>query len=422
MDEKIDVLRKWNFWNGSLPEWGFLRTGYTDKIMDYMDTRLVKVLVGQRRTGKSYLLRQIAHKLISGGVNPENIFYVNKEYTDFDFIESYQDLEKLLASYRKQLKPAGKIWIFIDEVQHIQGWERFVNSYSQDYTDSYEVIVSGSNSTMFSGELATLLSGRYVNFEIFPFGFTEYAGITGQQASKQAFVEYMESGGLPELFVLPNEETKRNYISAVKDTVLLRDVIQRHSIKYPKLLEDLFAYLVNNASNLLSVTGMVNFFKSRNRKTSYDTISSYFGFMEDAFLIHRAERYSIRGKEVIAGNCKYYINDLSYKNFLYPGFRYGVGYKLENLTYLELRRAGYTVYVGALPNKEVDFVAQKGSRLLYVQSTYLLADESTIRREYAPLEAIHDHYEKYVVSLDDVALPPNNGIRHIQAWNLSHAI
>jgi predicted AAA+ superfamily ATPase len=232
----------------------------------------------------------------------------------------------------------------------------------------------------------------------------------------------MESGALPELFVLPNDETKRNYISAIKDTVLLRDIIQRHSIKDPKLLEDVFVYLVNNASNLVSIVNIVNYFKSNGRKTTYDTVANYISYIEDTFMIHKVERYDIRGKETISGNCKYYINDLSFKNYLYPGFGYGVGYKLENLVYLELRRAGYEVYVGAMRDKEVDFVAKKGDRLIYLQSTYLLVDEQTTIREYAPLEAIGDNYEKAVVSLDDISLPSNKGIRHIQAWKLHETL
>src|SRR3546814_720376 len=272
---------------------------------------------------------------------------------------------------------------------------------------------------MFSGVLATLLSGRYINFEVFPFSFAEYAGITSQEFSKQNYIQYMESGALPELFVLPNEETKRNYIAAIKDTVLLRDIIQRHSIKDPRLLEDLFVFLVNNASNLISITNIVNFFKNNKRNTSYDTISNYIGFITDTFLAHKVERYNIKGKETISGNAKYYINDLSFRNFLYPGFGYGTGYKLENLVYLELRRAGYQVYTGTLGNKEVDFVATKGDRRIYVQSTYLLSDEQTIHREYAPLEAIRDSYDKFIVSLDDITFPSNEGIKHIQAWDLA---
>ncbi len=351
-------------------------------------------------------------------MNPVNICHINKEFTDFDFISSYKEPEALIKLYRQELKPDGKVWLFIDEIQNITGWEHLVNSLSQDYVDIYEIFISGSNSKMLSGELATLLSGRYVNFEIFPFGFTDYAGITGKEATRQTYMEYMESGGLPELFSLPVEEVRRNYTSALKDTVLLRDIIQRHKIKDARLLEDIFVYLVNNASALVSITNIVNYFRSHGRKTTYDTVAAYIGYIEDAFIVHSAQRYDIRGKETISGNCKYYVNDLAFKNYLYPGFGYGAGHKLENMVYLELRRRGFDVYVGAIRDREVDFVAQKGDRVVYVQSAYMLSDEATYNREYGNLAAIQDNYEKIVVSLDDVAFPSNEGIRHKQAWRL----
>jgi len=417
MEEYFEYLRKYNFWNGNVPEIGFVRKKYTDKIMDYTGSRLVKVLVGQRRTGKSYLLRQMAKRLLDSGVSPENIFYVNKEYIELDFVKTFGDLENLLGFYRNKLQPKGKIYLFIDEIQNIEGWERFVNSHSQDFAEECEIFISGSNSKMLSGELATLLSGRYVQFEVFPFSFAEFAGISGKEVSKPAYVEYLESGGLPELFALPNAETRRNYVAAVKDTVLLRDIVQRQSIKDAKLLEDIFIYLVNNASNLVSIPNIVNYFKSKNRKTTYDTVANYVGFIEDTFLIHKAERYDVRCKDTISGNCKYYVNDLSFKNLLYPGFGYGIGYKLENAVYLELRRAGFEVYVGTIQGKEVDFVAIKGDRKIYVQVAYLLADEQTVEREYAPLEIIPDNYKKMLVTMDDVRFPSRNGIIHKQIWN-----
>jgi hypothetical protein len=275
---------------------------------------------------------------------------------------------------------------------------------------------------MLSNELATLLSGRYVKFEIIPFSYHEYLGITEGQKSKQTYIEYLQSGGMPELFMLTKQETKRNYISAIKDTVLLRDIIQRHQIREPRLLEDIFVYLINNASNLISVSNIFKYYKGLGRKTSYDIISNYIGYIEDAFLIHRCERFNIRGKEVIAGNVKFYANDLSFKNYLYPGFGYGFGYLVENLIFLELRRAGFETYVGTIRSREVDFVASKADRVIYVQCAYLLTEPETIVREYTSLEAIGDHYEKYVVTLDDLTFSSNKGIRHIQAWNFSEQL
>jgi len=419
MEENFNSLKRYNFWDGNVPQLGFLRESYTNNIFSYIGNKLIKVLVGQRRAGKSYILRQIAHRLITNGVSPKNIFYINKEFLDFDFVNNYSDLDALIKLYRSRLNPQGKLYLFIDEIQNIEEWERFANSYSQDFSSDYELFISGSNSKMLSGELATLLSGRYVTFEVFPFSYTEYSGIMKTEISKQSYIRYMESGGLPELFVLPNEDTKRHYIQAIKDTVLLRDIIQRYSIKDPKLLEDIFVYLVNNASSLLSINNIANYMKSNGRKTTYDTVANYIGYIEDTFLIHKAERFDIRGKETISGNSKYYINDLAYKNYIYSGFGYGIGYKLENLVYLELRRAGYEVFVGVMKHREVDFVAKKADKTLYIQSSYLLVDEETIKREYASLEGIQDNYEKIVVSLDEIILPQNKGIKHVQVWLLS---
>jgi len=422
MNENISILRKYNFWDSHTIDLGYFRNEYTGKITDYLGNRLIKVLVGQRRAGKSFILRQIVKQLIEKGISPNNTLIINKEFSDFDFLTSYKELDDLIKLYKSHLKPSGKVYIFVDEIQNISGWERVVNSYSQDYVDDYELFISGSNSKMLSNELATLLSGRYVKFEIFPFSYNEYLGITDGKKSKQTYIDYLKSGGMPELFMLSKDETKRNYISAIKDTVLLRDIIQRHNIREPRLLEDIFVYLVNNASNVISVSNIFKYYKGLGRKTSYDIIANYISYIEDAFLIHRCERFNIRGKEIISGNVKFYSNDLSFKNYLYPGFEYGFGYLVENLIYLELRRAGYEVYIGSIKDKEVDFVASKADRVIYVQSSYLLVEQETIVREYASLEAISDNYEKYIVTLDDLTFPSNKGIRHIQAWNFSEQL
>lgn len=418
MDEKIELLRRYNLWGGSSFDLGYQRTDYTEEICGYIGSRLIKVLVGQRRSGKSYILRQVANQLIDGGVKPENTLLINREFTDFDFLKTHKDLDELIKTYKNELNPSGKVYIFIDEIQMIDGWEKVVNSYSQDYTDSYELFISGSNSKMLSGELATLLSGRYITIPVYPFSYNEFLGITMQDKGRKSFMEYMNSGGLPELFLLQKPEFRRNYVAAIKDTVLLRDIIQRNNIREPKLLEDLFVFLVNNASNLISISNIVKYFKGQGRKASFEAVSTYVGYIEDTFLVHRCDRYDIKGKDVLSGNAKFYINDLAYKNYLYPGYGYGFGYLVENLIYLELCRAGYDVYVGVLRNKEVDFVAKKADRIIYLQSTYMLVDESTIEREYAALDAIGDHFEKMVVSLDDNTLPLKGGIKHVQAWNL----
>ena len=422
MNENIESVKKYNLWFGNTIDAGFPRPLYTASIDQYLGSKVVKVLTGQRRVGKSYILRQTAMHLMQQGVSGNNIVFINRELTAFDFIENYKDLDAFIHLYRQELKPEGRIYIFIDEVQDIDGWERVVNSLSQDYTEDYEIFITGSNSKMFSGELSTLLSGRYVEFRIFPLSYEEYASIHQLSVGRESYMRYMADGGYPELVHFQSSDVKRNYISGLKDTVLLKDIIRRYTIRDVRLLEDLFAYLVGNSSNLLSVTNITNFIKSKGRKTSYDTVSAYLGYIEEVYLAHRALRYNIKGKETLSGSCKYYMNDLSFKNYLYAGLGYGTGYLLENLVYLDLLRHGYDVYVGSVKDKEVDFVAIKNDRTIYVQATYMLIDEQTIEREYAPLECIADNYEKIVVSLDDLQLPSRNGIKHVRAWELSQML
>lgn len=422
MDEKFSLLEKYNLWNGNNPELGYLRTDYSRKLEKLTGNRLVKVLIGQRRVGKSYILRQLAVALTKQGVDRKNIFILSKEFEDFDFVSTSKDLNELFNLYLENIKPEGKVYIFLDEVQNIENWERFVNSYSQDYMHEYELFVTGSNSKMLSGELATLLSGRYVEIEVDPFSYDEFLGFFNKERGRSSYAEYIHTSGLPEIYKLQDDEMRRYYIRSLKDTILLRDIVKRHKVRDVTLLEDLFVYVINNASNLMSVANAVNYMKHQGRRVAYDTAATFLGYLEDAFLIFHTSRYNIRGKALIGGNAKYYANDLAFRNYLYRGFGYGDGYLLENAVYMELRRLGYDNYVGYTDDKEVDFVGIKADRKVYVQVAYGIGDEATAKREYASLEAINDSYEKYVVCMDDYTLPNNNGIRNIQAWNLGEIL
>lgn len=419
----LDRLRQYNLWGelDSLPQ-GFVRSAYTERIMPYVGNRLVKVLVGQRRSGKSVLLRQVAQHLLDAGVERKNIFFLNLEMLAFDFVHTYLDLHKLFQAYLSEIQPQGRIYLFIDEIQNVDGWERFVNSYSQDITHEYELFITGSNSKMLSGELSTLLSGRYVQFTVFPLSFAEYAQALGKAADRQTYMEYLQVGGLPEFLHLQGEEAREHYVAALKDTILLRDIVQRYSVKDVNLLEDLFVYLLNNTACLFSVNNIVKYYKSIGKSVSYDKVAQYITYLTDTQVLHRVERYNIQGKDTIAGVTKYYVNDPAFAHYLYRGAKHGIGYMVENTQYLDLLRAGYKVYVGDMRGKEVDFVATRGDRVIYVQSCYMLVDETTIQREYASLETIDDHFEKYVVSADEFTLPSRGGIRHIAAWNFAEQI
>jgi uncharacterized protein len=419
MQQIFEKIRKYNVWDGQSFNVGFERKEYLDRITGFIGNKLIKVLVGQRRVGKSYILRQIINFLISGkGINPHNIFYLNKEFTAFDEIKSSGDLEKLFNFYVNNLEVHGKIYIFLDEIQNILDWEVFVNSYSQDFTRDYEIFITGSNSNLLSGDLATLLSGRYVEFEIFPFSYIETAAFKNQDIGKDSFSEYLQTGGLPEMFELSKEDYQRNYIESLKNTIILRDIAERHNIKDLILLEDIFKFLTVNIGNLSSFSSIINYFKSKQKKTNYETLSSYVGFLQDTFIIHQAERYNLRGKQILGGEYKYYLNDLAFKNILWGFFPSDTGYNLENYVFVQLRRMGFHVMIGVLNDLEIDFVAQKGGKTIYIQVCYLLSTPKVVEREFGNLLLIKDNYEKLVVSLDDLKFSDYEGIKHIRPWEL----
>ncbi len=418
MEEYLDIIAPYNLWYGNQLPAGFTRDTYTRSLMKYTGNRLVKVLTGQRRVGKSYIMRQVANELIKSGIKPENTLFINCELSVFGFIRNADDLSSLVSAYRNRFNPAGRLYIFIDEVQEIDEWERAVNSMSQDYTVEAELFISGSNSRLLSGELASLLSGRYVEFMITPLSFDEYCGVHSFEKERGAFLRYMKDGGLPELINLPDDEVKQRYVAGLRDSIMLKDIVKRYSIKDVGLLESLFAYLVNNASNMISITGIVNFIKSRGNRSTYDTLAAYIMYLQEAFLVHKSERYNISGKELLAGNFKLYINDQAYHNYLFSSVRYGLGYVLENIVYLEFVRKGYVVNTGVVKGREVDFIAVKDGRTVYAQVAYSVLDEETAQREYESLEHVKGEGEKFLITMDDDLLPMRNGVRHLRAWEL----
>ena len=420
MDTLINAIKKFNVWDGKFPDLGYIRNLYIDKIFTYSDNNLIKVITGQRRVGKSYLLRQIIKKYTeSKNINPKNIFYLNKEYLVFDQINTYKDLENLYQDYLRTIKPEGKKLIFIDEIQNIESWEKFINSYSQDLNNEYEIYISGSNSQLLSGELATYLSGRYIEFEIYPFNFFEYCDFKNQDTSKANFINYLKDSGLPELFHFDNEEVKRHYFESLINTIVLRDIVNRHKIKDSILLNNLFLYLSSNISNLVSLPGIIRYYKNQQKKVNYDTLASYLDYLNSTFLFHTAERYNIRGKTVLTGEKKYYLNDLGFKNYLLGFHAEDMGYNLENYVYLMLKSHRYKVNVGIIGKSEIDFIAQKGNEVLYIQVTYLLLSDKTIDREFNNLLKIKDNHKKIVISLDDIRFDNKDGIIHLRPWELN---
>jgi predicted AAA+ superfamily ATPase len=415
--DNLNKVSKYNFWNNPIKT-GYVRQRYVDQLVHFQNSRLIKVLVGQRRVGKSFVLRQYIAHLINQGVSARNTLYINKEFTDFDFIGNHRDLNEFIQFYRVHLKIEGRLYVFIDEVQQIQEWERVVNSLSQDFTEDIDLFITGSNSELLSGELASLLSGRYVRFNILPFRFDEYCAHQKKEASRKNYVQFLNQGALPELFFLPTEESKMFYVSSLKDTIILRDIVQRYSIKDAVLLIDIFNYVTNNIGNQFSVNNVVNYFLSKKRKTNYETVANYLNYLAQTFVIHRCERYDIRGKEVLGGNAKFYLNDLAFRNYLFGSNTSGYGNVLENSVYLELLKAEFQVYVGALRDKEIDFVATKNKKTLFVQVAFTLENEATFQREFGNLLSLKNNHPKVIVTMDELPYTEKEGIHFVQAWEL----
>jgi predicted AAA+ superfamily ATPase len=417
MNNKIDILKKYNYWTREEINTGYFRPNYIDRFSRYLNNRLVKVIMGQRRAGKSYLMRMIIKHLIEQeGVPRENIIYINKDIAELDFIDNSKQLVQIINEYRDNLKPAGKVFILLDEVQEIKDWEKAVNSFSQDYKFNYELFITGSNANLLSTELSTYLSGRYISFDVFPFSYEEYIGFKNMKKNKDSFLHYLKNGGIPESCNLEDPEIKKNYLLNLKDSILLRDIVRRCNVRDVYLLEKLLNFIIDSIGSFFSINSVVNYLKSSGYKANPETVGNYVGYLEQAYLIHEADRFDVKGKRILSGEKKYYLNDLGFKYYLSSSFDFGVGKYLENAVFLDLKRKGYTVYTGKLRDKEIDFIAEKDDIKKYIQVCYLLADESVVEREFGNLEQVADHYEKMVISLDDVNLGNRRGIKHINAW------
>jgi predicted AAA+ superfamily ATPase len=418
MEKLFRTLKSNNHWDRKpKTDTGFIRNKYLNKLKEATDNKLIKVIVGQRRSGKSYIVRQFIEYLIAEkSVNPQNTFYLNKELFDFEKIKTATDLANLIQFYKKKVNPKGKVYVFIDEVQNIDEWEKIIVSLAQHTVEAYEVFITGSNSRLLSGELASHLSGRYVVFEVFPFSYTEYLNFYGYENNKDHFIQYLKTSGLPEVYNIHSEDIHRHYFQSLKDTILLKDIMYRHKIRDYVLLEDLFLFILHNVGNLISISSILKYFKSKQRKADYTTITSYISYMEEAFIVRHCPKFSLKTKELLSGEKKYYVNDLGFRNYLYPQLTTNISPMLENIVFMHLRMAGFEVKVGYNKLFEVDFVATKGDLTKYIQVTYLLSSEKTKNREFRVLENINDNFPKYLISMDEIKLSHPKGIIHKNVW------
>jgi uncharacterized protein len=413
----IEKIKRFNFWQGEIPEFGFFRKEPVQKVLDYLDTSLVKVITGQRRSGKSYLLRMVIKHLLSEiKVNPRNILYLNMELSELLEINNVANFMDLIAEYRRELLPEGKIYLFLDEVQEIESWEKVINALSQDTEAPCEIFITGSNAHLLSGELATYLTGRYIPVEIFPFSYGEYCLVTTQERGAASFAAYLQRGGMPETFNLKSDEMIRNYLTTLRDAILLNDIVKRHRIRDVVLLQRLFSFLADSIGSLCSVNSIVRHLNGSGYKTNVETVSNQLRFLSDAYLFHEADRYDIQGKKILSGERKYYLNDVAFRYFFSSSYDPGIGKYLENTLFLHLKRKGYKIFAGRSASMEVDLVAEKGDERIYCQAAYLLADENVISQELRSLRSIPDNYPKFLVSMDQVRMGNREGIIHALAW------
>lgn len=373
-----------------------IREQILNRIRPFYESELIKVLIGLRRSGKSVLLRQIMGELRENGVEESQIIYMNFEDFRYSFVSNAEQLYQYICGQRKNEK---KYYLFFDEIQMVNEFEGAINSFRATWDVS--IFITGSNGKLLSGELATLLSGRYVSFRVTPFSFIEYCEIRQiEKPSDEDLIEYMNWGGMPQRFSMKGEMETRTFLQDLYNSIVLRDIVQRTGAKEVDLINRIMEYLMLNPSQTFSAKGILNYFKSVDRKVSAQTLYNYLEHIQTSQIVSRAQRYDIRGKQLLTTLDKYFLTDLGLGRIHNSGYKLEMGAMLENIVYNELRNRNYEVYVGKIPNGEVDFVAVQGDKREYYQVAYYLADQSVTDREFGVFSAIADNYPKYVLSMD----------------------
>lgn len=384
------------------------RKQYMNKLIKAKDEHVIKVITGIRRCGKSTMLVLFQEYLKQNGTDDSQIISVNFEDIDFEYLLDYH---KLYEYVTQRLAADKMTYVFLDEVQNVPQFQRAVDSlYIKDNVDVY---ITGSNAHMLSGELATLLSGRYIEINMLPLSFAEYFEMTGGD-KRAAFTSFYQNGAFPQTLSITDEGVRNDYIRGVYNTVLLKDIIARKKITDAELLESVTRFLFDNVGNIVSSKKIADSLTSYGRKTTSVTVENYITALTDAYVLYKATRYDIKGKQHLKSLEKYYAADLSLRHLVLGSRNRDIGRILENIVYLELIRRGYTVNIGKIGELEIDFVAANGNEKIYYQVAASVLDPATFDREFAPLIKIKDHYPKYVLTMDD--LP--SGTEGIQQVNV----
>ena len=384
------------------------REKYINKIQAFVNKNIIKVLTGQRRVGKSYLMYQIIDFLQRKYKSP-NIIYINKELNKFDEIKNY----KQLYDYVKTKSVNDKTnYLFVDEIQNIENFEKALKSLNAE--GNYDIYCTGSNADLLSGELATYLTGRYIEFTVYPLTYPEFLTFHKLEDNGKSLDKYLKFGGLPYLKNLPLEdETVFDYLSNVFQAILFKDVVRRFKVRNVDFLERLVIFLAKHTGTIFSARNIVKFLKSQNIKISVTTVLDYINFLKTAFLISKVARTDIQGKKVFEVGEKYYFTDIGLRNAIAGFSPFELGQIIENIVYNHLISNGYVVKVGQSGEKEIDFIASRKGEKIYIQVALHLAEQQTIEREFGNLLQIKDNYPKYVVSLDEYTGVSYKGIQHI---------
>lgn len=386
-----------------------IRQSYIDKIERFLGKETIIVLVGQRRVGKSCMMKMIRDRKISDSSN--NIIYIDKEKREFDHIQTYQDLNEYIGQHFHSDKHN---YILIDEIQDIKEFERSIRSYRTE--PNTDIIITGSNARMLSNELSTIIGGRYKEIYIQSLSYNEFLQFHHLSDNDEALALYIQYGGLPGLAKIGLEEDAREYQIDIYHTVLLKDVIMRNQIRNVPFLENLVRFLADNTGKLISANSIAKYMKSQGESITSTAIINYISFLCEAYILHKVNRYDIHGKRIFETNDKFYFEDNGIRNAIAGGTREGdIEKVIENIIYQHLIRLGYQVYVGQLQAGEIDFVCTKpGGERIYVQASYIIYDKATREREFGNLHAIKDNYPKYVISMTPLLTKnDDDGITHI---------
>ena len=388
------------------------REMYMSRIRPFIGCELVKVMTGMRRSGKSVMLELIKNELTENGISAEQFISINFEDMRFSHLLTAQALHDEIMQRAENIN--GKVYLFFDEIQEVDEWEKCINSLR--VVLDCDIYITGSNARLLSGELATHLGGRYVEFIIYPFSFAEflelYRTTEPDTSVEQCFRKYLTLGGMPYLANLGYaDEPSRQYLADVFNSVQLKDVIKRNKIRDVDLLERIIAYVMANTGTTFSASSLVKFFRNEHRTVATETVLNYIKYCCEAYLFYQVKREDLQGKQILSTNEKYYIADHGIREAVFGGNMRDINLVLENIVFMELLRRGYDVTVGRVGEKEIDFVCDKRGEKLYVQVAYLLASEETVSREFGVYDSVRDNFPKYVVTMDEIDMS-RNGIKH----------